>query len=34
VEFDPEPWARIAVGEEVRIDLNLASPAERSTQNP
>jgi len=34
VEFDPEPLVRVAVGEEVWIDLNPAPPAERVGQAP
>lgn len=34
VEFDPEPLVRVAVGEEVWIDLNPAPPAERARQTP
>jgi hypothetical protein len=29
VEFDPEPFVRIAVGDEVFVDLNPASPTPR-----
>jgi len=29
VEFDPEPFVRIAVGDEVFVDLNPAPPASR-----
>ena len=34
VEFHPEPLVRIAVGDEVWIDLNPAPPAERARQTP
>jgi hypothetical protein len=29
VEFDPEPFVRIAVGDEVFVDLNPAPPTSR-----